>query len=117
MDCDCADLDIADSETKTSLDSEDEDVAVSKPVGKCLGMEMPDIEKLEDSYELEESIWDMSLLIGLDDVGNAGNIYCVFQLVLNIAVQLVFVWIIAEALTDPVYDVESVEGFRCFPQS
>lgn len=75
-------------------------------------LDASEMEKIEQSYELQGSYWDISLLVGLDCVGSAGNAYGMMLLMLNIFVQIVLVWIINESLTDPDFTDESVAGFR-----
>ena len=75
-------------------------------------LDSSEMEKIEQSYELQGSYWDVSLLLGLDCMGSAGNAYGMMLLMLNIFVQIVLVWIINESLTDPGFTDDSVAGFR-----
>ncbi|KAJ1484805.1 hypothetical protein T484DRAFT_1795824 [Baffinella frigidus] len=73
-------------------------------------------EELEQSYELQESMWDAVVYIGADKnqggMGYAGSAYTVLLLVLNVAVQALFVVIVWGIVSEPQFDANSVEGFR-----
>mmetsp|Transcript_26913 Transcript_26913/g.31738 ORF Transcript_26913/g.31738 Transcript_26913/m.31738 type:complete len:850 (+) Transcript_26913:181-2730(+) len=66
----------------------------------------------EDGYNLSASMWDVSLLFGLNEVGSAGSIYGIVLLILNIGIQFVFSYIVATTFTIPVFSDGTILGFR-----
>ena len=66
----------------------------------------------ESGYSLSASMWDVALVLGLSPVGCAGSWFAAALLLLNVAVQLVFIAIVQMGLTTAEFDIGKVRGFR-----
>ena len=66
----------------------------------------------ESGYSLSASMWDVALVLGLSPVGCAGSWFAAALLLLNVAVQLVFIAIVQMGLTKAEFDIGKVRGFR-----
>lgn len=69
-------------------------------------------EELDRTYALSQSMWDVVLLIGLPEVGQAGSIFSCLLLIINILVQFVFVFIVLDNFTQESFSDDVILGFR-----
>jgi hypothetical protein len=69
-------------------------------------------EELEQTYELQESMWDAAVYIGTEPFGGAGSAYALFLLVLNVSIQFIFVLLVWGIVETPQFDQDTVDSFR-----
>lgn len=67
---------------------------------------------VECTYTLNPSVWDAALIIGTAQVGRAGSTFALMLLLLNLVVQGVFVFLVTDALTAPVFSGGSITALR-----
>lgn len=65
-------------------------------------------------FEFEESVWDAAMFIGEPNMGFCSSCHMTLLLIINIAVQLSYTIIIAEAFADPRFTKELVRDFKRF---
>lgn len=68
--------------------------------------------EIDNSYTLNGSMWDASILVGTSAVAPAGSFFSFLLLLLNVLVQSIFVWLVLSTLTDPNFDNETVRRLR-----
>ena len=74
--------------------------------------------EIENGYALNGSLWDCALLMNTKPLGLAGSAYASVLLVINIAVQCVFIYMCRQgAFTSPEFDTESVLNYRQWRRS
>mmetsp|Transcript_36411 Transcript_36411/g.97292 ORF Transcript_36411/g.97292 Transcript_36411/m.97292 type:complete len:755 (-) Transcript_36411:467-2731(-) len=67
-----------------------------------------DDEKTEE-VELTASMWDMPLIMFTPPIGSASSMVLLLLLILNATIQLVFLWIIVDGLSNPQFNSETVD--------
>jgi len=71
-------------------------------------------EEVENGYTLGESMWDVSVLLGVLPDDQAGSLYCAMLLALNIAIQVIFSYILVGILTQEEFSDDTILGFRAW---
>jgi hypothetical protein len=69
-----------------------------------------ELELLRDSYEIQESIWDLSIFIGFEELGLLGSAYIAFLLAVNTFMQLGLCAIINQAFTQKEFGEDTVQA-------
>ena len=70
------------------------------------------VNEQELEHCLEASIWDVSLLMGLQPVGMGATAFLAFLMVMNVCMQGFFTFVVATALTTPAITDASIEQYR-----
>jgi hypothetical protein len=106
----------------SSLDKEDDKILLSDgktdkninkvEEGKAGEGEGEGNEDDEDGYTLGESMWDVSILLGILPDDEVGSLYCAMLLCMNIGIQVIFSFILVQILTQPEFSDDTILGFR-----
>ena len=64
------------------------------------------------TYELQESIWDASLLFGTEELGVTATVWAVVLLLVNSAVQIILAIVVIQQLTDPTFPSDTIAALR-----
>lgn len=67
---------------------------------------------MEEKYEIQESIWDASLLIGTDELGPRASAWCLMVLLINTLMQGVLTVVVAQALTGAPFSTADIKSLR-----
>ena len=67
---------------------------------------------MEESYEIQESIWDASILIGTDELGPRASAWCLMVLLINTLMQGILTVVVAQALTDAPFSTADIKSLR-----
>ena len=71
-------------------------------------------DEVEESYELSQSVWDGSLLLGIDGLGSWCSLVGVLLVLLTIAVQSWITYYVVTSLNEQEYTEAKVHGFRAW---